>query len=177
MAGAVVPLFERPASPARRVQPLFLKNIFFIHGRIYMLHLKRYEKAHATIPNMKISLFGNPDLPDDNMPHRIKSRLETRFPDMRFVAEDPNELDLPVTDTDWVIIDCVRGIPRVMWLTMGDIAEPTTRVTAHVFDLAAFLLFAKKLNKNIGIRILGIPMPYDEEKALQETTDLLKKIL
>lgn len=142
-----------------------------------MLHLKGYEKACAILQNMKISLFGNPDLPEDNMPHRLKSRLEERFPEFSFVAEDPNELDLPVTDDDWIIIDCVRGIPKVMWLTVDDIAEPTTRVTAHDFDLAAFLLFAKKLNKNIGIQILGIPMHYDEEKALQEITDLLKKIL
>jgi hypothetical protein len=125
---------------------------------------------------MKISLFGNPDLPDDNMPHHLKARLEARFPDISFVAEDPNELDLPVTDTDWIIIDCVRGIPKVMWLTVDDIAEPTTRVTAHDFDLAAFLLFAKKLDKNIGIRILGIPMPYDENLALEEITKLLEEI-
>ncbi|MFZ1719837.1 MAG: hypothetical protein WAU28_00620 [Candidatus Moraniibacteriota bacterium] len=126
---------------------------------------------------MKISLFGNPDLPEDNMPHRLKAPLEARFPNVSFVAEDPNELDLPVTDTDWIIIDCVRGIKEVMWLTVSDIATPTTRVTAHDFDLAAFLLFAKKLNKNIGIRILGIPMPYDEAKALRETTKLLEEIL
>lgn len=126
---------------------------------------------------MKISLFGNPDLPEDNLPHRIKTRLEARFPDLVFTAEDPNELDLPVTEKEWVIIDSVLGIPKVMWLTISDIAQPTTRVTAHDFDLAAFLLFAQKLNKNIGIRILGIPMRYDEEKALEETTSLLKKIL
>ncbi len=125
---------------------------------------------------MKISLFGNPDLPEDNMPHRLKSRLEDHFPDINFVAEDPNELDLPVTDTDWVIIDCVRGIPKVMWLTVDDIAKPTTRVTAHDFDLAAFLLFAQKLNKNIGIRILGIPMPYDESLALEEITSCLTNL-
>lgn len=125
---------------------------------------------------MKISLFGNPDLPEDNMPHRLKSRLEDHFPDINFVAEDPNELDLPVTDTDWIIIDCVRGIPKVMWLSVDDIAKPTTRVTAHDFDLAAFLLFAQKLNKNISIRILGIPMPYDESLALEEITSCLANL-
>ena len=125
---------------------------------------------------MKISLFGNPDLPEDNMPHRIKASLEARFPDIQFVAEDPNELDLPVTDNDWIIIDSVVGIPRVMWLSVDDIADPKTRVTAHDFDLASFLLFAQKLNKNIGIRILGIPMHYDENKALKETTKLLRNI-
>lgn len=125
---------------------------------------------------MKISLFGNPDLPEDNMPHRLKSRLESRFPDIRFVAEDPNELDLPVTDNDWVIIDSVAGIPRVMWLSVDDIANPKTRVTAHDFDLASFLLFAQKLNKNIGIRILGIPMHYDETKALEETISCLTSL-
>ena len=110
------------------------------------------------------------------MPHRLKARLEARFPDISFVAEDPNELDLPVTDDDWIIIDCVRGIERVMWLSVDDIAKPTTRVTAHDFDLAAFLLFAQKLNKNIGIRILGIPMPYDETKALEETIACLTSL-
>lgn len=125
---------------------------------------------------MKISLFGNPDLPEDNMPHRLKSRLEDCFPDIRFVAEDPNELDLPITDNDWIIIDSVAGIPKVMWLSVDDIANPKTRVTAHDFDLASFLLFAQKLNKNIGIRILGIPMPYDEETALKEITSCLTSL-
>lgn len=125
---------------------------------------------------MKISLFGNPDLQEDNLPHRIKARLESRFPRLFFVAEDPNELDLPVTDDDWIIIDSVAGIPKVMWLSVSDIATPTARVTAHDFDLAAFLLFARKLNKNIGIRIIGIPMRYDEEKALHETSALLSSL-
>ncbi len=125
---------------------------------------------------MKISLFGNPDLPEDNLPHRIKSRLKARFPNIRFVAEDPNELDLPVKEKDWIIIDSVVGIPRVMWLSVDDIANPKTRVTAHDFDLAAFLLFARKLNKNIGIRILGIPMPYDENLALEEVTSCLANL-
>lgn len=125
---------------------------------------------------MKISLFGNPDLPEDNMPHRLKSRLEARFPDISFVAEDPNELDLPKETENWIIIDCVRGINEVTWLTINDIAKPTTRVTAHDFDLAAFLLFTQKLNKNIGIRILGIPMPYDESLALEEVSELLREI-
>jgi len=126
---------------------------------------------------MKISLFGNPDLPEDNLPHRIKARLEAHFPNLSFVALDPNELDLPVTDDDWIIIDSVAGIPRVMWLSVSDIALPAARVTAHDFDLATFLLFARKLNKNISIRIIGIPMRYDEEKALDETARLLKEIL
>lgn len=128
------------------------------------------------MPYMKISLFGNPDLLEDNMPHRLKSRLEERFPDIRFVAEDPNELDLPVEDNNWIIIDSVAGIPKVMWLSVDDIADPKTRVTAHDFDLASFLLFAQKLNKNIGIRILGIPMPYDEETALEEITSCLTSL-
>lgn len=110
------------------------------------------------------------------MPHRLKARLEAHFPDTSFVAEDPNELDMPKEGEDWIIIDCVRGIPKVMWLTVDDIARPTTRVTAHDFDLAAFLLFAQKLNKNIGIQILGIPMPYDEEKALRETIACLASL-
>lgn len=110
------------------------------------------------------------------MPHRLQAALAERFPDIDFVAEDPNELDLPTTTDEWIIIDCVRGIPKVMWLTVDDIATPTTRVTAHDFDLAAFLLYAKKLNKNIGIRILGIPMPYDEPLALEEVSACLASL-
>lgn len=126
---------------------------------------------------MKISLFGNQDLDFDNLPHRLRSGLEQAFPNLLFVEEDPNELDLPISDRDWIIIDTVRGLSCVNLLSVDDIAKPNTRVTAHDFDLAAFLLFAKKLDPEISIRIIGIPMGHDEKKALKETIFLLKSLM
>ncbi len=127
--------------------------------------------------NMKISLFGNQDLDFDNLPHRLQSGLEQAFPNLSFIEEDPHELDLPIRDQNWIIIDTVRGLSRVTMLSVDDIAKPNTRVTAHDFDLTAFLLFAKKLDPALSVRIIGIPMGYDEQKALEETIFLLKSFV
>ena len=41
----------------------------------------------------------------------IGLKLRRRFPDIRFVVEDPNEIDLP-KHGKWVILDTVRGLER-----------------------------------------------------------------
>lgn len=126
---------------------------------------------------MKVSLFGNPDLPFDSLPLKILPRLRERFPDIDFVVEDPEELDLPAEDAgEWVIIDTVAGIDSVREIPIEKlIAAP--RVTAHDFDLGSYLPLVKKIRKNIGIRIIGIPMDCAEEEALAETITLLSSLL
>jgi len=40
---------------------------------------------------MTVSVFGNPDLPEDAMPVALIPELRKRFPNITFVHQDPNE--------------------------------------------------------------------------------------
>lgn len=122
---------------------------------------------------MKISVFGNPDLAFDNVPLKILSRLRTRFPQVSFVVEDPNELDLPSEEVrEWLIIDTVAGLPYVCEVPLEKlIASP--RVSAHDFDLGSYLALIHKIRPDMQVRIFGIPMGYDETRAFEELEKLL----
>lgn len=122
---------------------------------------------------MKISVFGNPDLAFDNVPFKILLRLRERFPQIHFAVEDPNELDLPSEEIrEWLVIDTVAGLPRVCEVPLKKlIASP--RVSAHDFDLGSYLALIHKIRPDLQIRIFGIPMGYDEDRAFEELTELL----
>ena len=124
---------------------------------------------------MKITVFGNPDLEIDNLPIRLLPRLREAFPDIEFETEDPNNLDLPdiPTGEEWIIMDAVAGIPDVCWLSVEDIAKPMGRLTAHDYDLASYLLLAKKALGPLPIRIIGIPMGMEENESFEKVKQAL----
>lgn len=123
-----------------------------------------------------VYLFGNPDLPYDAVPVELFGPLARKFPDFNFRVVDPNELDLPEEGSDLIIIDTVEGLKTPRFITIDEIAELKARVTAHDFDLGSYLLLAKKMNKNIGIQIIGIPMSYESGQALDEIKPLLSSL-
>ncbi|MEI8096999.1 MAG: hypothetical protein WCG73_02750 [Candidatus Moraniibacteriota bacterium] len=123
-----------------------------------------------------VFLFGNPDLAFDAVPVELFSPLVEKFPNMHFRVVDPNELDLPEDNTNLIIIDTVEGLDHPRFISLDEIAELKVRVTAHDFDLSSYLLLSKKLKKNIGIQIIGIPMSYEKELAFKEITPLLQSL-
>ena len=132
------------------------------------------EKASGTF---SVSVFGNPDLLLDNVPVRLVPKLRKRFPDIRFVVEDPNEIDLPKWGK-WVIIDTVRGLGCVSWLSVDDIARSrNVGMTAHDYDLSTLLLLAKKLDESFEPNILGVPFGMSERQVLPEVVRKLSKML
>lgn len=124
-----------------------------------------------------IHVFGNPDLEFDSLPTRLMPRLAEALPHIRFRLTDPNELDLPQEGEDFVAIDAVNGLKDIREVSIDEIAEQAARSTAHDYDLASYLLLIRKIRKDIHIRIIGIPMMYDEEKALEKVVNLLKTTL
>ncbi len=124
-----------------------------------------------------VSVFGNPDLPADSVPVGLVPRLRKRFPEIRFVVEDPNEIDLPKRGK-WVIIDTVRGLESVLWLSVDDIARSrNVGMTAHDYDLATLLLLAKKLDSSFEPNILGVPFGMSEREALPDVIRKLSEVL
>lgn len=121
-----------------------------------------------------VSVFGNPDLPSDSVPVRLVPELQEKFPDVSFVVEDPNEIDLP-KEGKWVILDTVRGLESVSWLSVDDIARSrNVGMTAHDYDLSTLLLLAKKLDASFEPNILGIPEGMTEKQALPNVIRELK---
>jgi hypothetical protein len=126
---------------------------------------------------MKVSLFGNPDMAVDSLPVELKLKLEKRFPEIDFVVQDPNELDLPDSNMNrWIIIDTVAGLDKVRLVTIDEIAPPETRATVHDFDLASHLLLVKKMNQNIDIQIIGVPMGNNKQTALKNVSNILRQL-
>lgn len=125
---------------------------------------------------MTILLFGNPDLSYDAVPVQIFARLQKYFPDYDFRVVDPNELDLPEADEKLVIIDTVAGLSETRFVSLDEIAAARARVTAHDFDLASYLLLAKKLNKNLSVKIIGIPMGFHSGQAFESVKPLLAEL-
>ncbi len=127
---------------------------------------------------MKVSVFGNPDLPCDAAPLQMLPQLREAFPDIDFCVEDPEELDLPEEGLEeWIIIDTVKGLPHVAEVPLEKlVAAP--RLTAHDFDLGSYLMLAKKLRPGLVVRIIGVPMDTGsvlQEQPFQEVLTLINK--
>lgn len=125
---------------------------------------------------MKVSIFGNADLAFDSLPIQIMPQLQDKFSEIDFVMEDPNELDLP-TEKSLVYLDTVQGLKKVRKIDAQEIAETGARATAHDFDLATHILLVKKIDKDIDIVIIGVPMDYTADQAYEEVQLVLSEML
>jgi hypothetical protein len=120
---------------------------------------------------MIVSIFGNPDLPQDSLPLRILPALKERFPGIDFRAVDPNEeWEVP---EELVAIDAVAGIKRVQVFTDLKKFRDSPRLTSHDFDALANLKYLKKLGKIKRVRIIGIPFEFEEQEALAAVSKIL----
>jgi hypothetical protein len=125
---------------------------------------------------MSVSVFGNPDLLGDNLPVLLVPKLRKKFPALRFVIEDPNEIDLPKRGS-WIILDTVRGLEAVSWISVEDVARSRNgAITAHDYDLSTLLLLAKKLDPSFEPKILGVPEGMSEKVALRAVSRELSEL-
>ncbi len=123
-----------------------------------------------------VSVFGNPDLEGDSLPVLLVPKLREKFPEMRFMIEDPNEIDLPKRGK-WVILDTVRGLGKVSLVSVEDVARSRNAgLTAHDYDLSTLLLLAKKLDPSFDPQILGVPEGIAEKVALRDVSRELSEI-
>lgn len=125
---------------------------------------------------IKIYLFGNPDLPEDNLVPSLKPSLEVNLPNVEFWITDPNELDLPAPNEDFIAIDTVKNLATVREITTSEIVETQARATTHDFDFASYLLLVQKMRPKSRIKVFGIPYGMEEKKALEQLLPLLKSL-
>lgn len=119
---------------------------------------------------MKVFVFGNPDVPCDALPLRVIPELCKTFPDIEFVAKDPNEeweIDNGVQIKPSIfIIDTVVGIKEIKVFLNLDKFTSAPKVSMHDFDALTNLRFLQKLGKVGEVTVIGVPAEFDDERKV-----------
>jgi hypothetical protein len=119
---------------------------------------------------MKIYVFGNPLVNEDSLPLRFLEKLRKRFPSIDFREFDTTE---DMEERNLIIIDTVKGIKKVEMIDDIDKIVSEKIYSMHDFDLGQNLKLMKKMKMIDSVRILGVPMNYDEGKAFLEICHLI----
>lgn len=126
---------------------------------------------------MKIYVFGNPDVPEDNKAFSLAEKLKDCTKDINFIFVKPNE-DLPFSDEKNVIVmDVIKGIDETRILNFEDINAlvMSPRTSAHDFDLGFQLNYLKKLGRLKEIKIIGLP--YGKRVSYLTIQSILRKLV
>ncbi|OGH37214.1 MAG: hypothetical protein A2905_04545 [Candidatus Levybacteria bacterium RIFCSPLOWO2_01_FULL_36_10] len=108
---------------------------------------------------MRVYIFGNQDVSEDNLVFDVVNKLNGKFKDIEFITVKPNE-DVPfVSEKSVVIMDTVVGIDKVEVIEDKDLDKLvlSPRNSAHDFDLGFQLKYLKKLGKLDKVIIIGLP--------------------
>lgn len=106
---------------------------------------------------MKISIFGNPDVKEDNAAIKLIPSLKKKYPKTEIKIEDPAGGLEPADD--WLIVDVCAGIKEITEFTDLDKFEALRRVSVHDYEVVTELKLLKKLGKIKKLTILAIPKP------------------
>lgn len=130
---------------------------------------------------MKILIFGNSLVEQDNLPIRLIPKLKQEFPNFQFIHLDPTE-DLQSYGPNLTIIDTAQEINQVQLLTLSSIEDfnkfKINKIyTMHDFDLGYNLKLLKKLNLIDKVQIVCIPQNISEQEAFHQTQLILRKFV
>lgn len=128
--------------------------------------------------NMKVSVFGNPDLEKDNLVVKLLPKLKKEFPKVEFRLEDPVEgLKPPPAATEWVILDVAVGINKIRVFKNIDKLATEKRVSLHDYGVAMELKLLRKLGKVKRIKIIVVPVEMEEKRAFKGVIGVLREII
>lgn len=121
--------------------------------------------------------FGNEFVDIDRLPIILYKELKNKIHNVEFVnCETPNEI-LDYSDYDKIfILDVVKGIKDVSIIEDLDRLKDRKLFTLHDFDLGLFLKILNNVKKIKNLKIIGIPIGYDKDKAKVEIKKILKQI-
>lgn len=126
---------------------------------------------------MKILVFGNPLVEKDSIALQIMPELQKKFPQIAFVEFDAVE-DLEKEGPEPIILDAVEGIKKCELFSDLSLLQKTSRnVSMHDFDLGQTLLLLQKMGLVKKATIIGIPTNYKPEKALEESSRIIGRVL
>lgn len=118
---------------------------------------------------MIILVFGNPHLEYDSLAVHIAK--EIKFEGVEFViCTSPEQIMQERFD---YIMDVVEGIDDVKVFDNLKLLNPHRMFSLHDFDVTFFLGLMEKLGKVDKVKIIGIPMGFDKEKAKEEVKAII----
>lgn len=126
---------------------------------------------------MKIYVFGNQDIKEDNQAIMIAINLKGKIKNTEFVFVKPNE-DLPfIHEKKILIMDTVQGIDKIKIIEDKDLDKIILppRSSAHDFDLGFQLRYLKKLGKLGEVKIIGLPQT--EKIDYNTVQSILRKLV
>ncbi len=112
-----------------------------------------------------IYIFGNPLLPFDNSALKLIPKLKETFPQIKFMAFDPNENLKPI-NKELYIIDVAEGIKKLEVITDLNKIKTEKICSLHDFDLAFNLKLLEKIGKLEKIIIWAIPMDTTNQRKI-----------
>ena len=119
---------------------------------------------------MKIYVFGNPFIDEDNMAYLVAKKLD--IPGIEFVYCRSPEV-LIESGKDLVIMDVVANTDKVVMIDDIDLLHQFSLLSLHDFDLAYFLNLLKKMGKIKTVKIIGVPQKGKVEEIVKEVAPLL----
>ncbi|MCS7123422.1 MAG: hypothetical protein RMJ17_02510 [Candidatus Aenigmarchaeota archaeon] len=122
---------------------------------------------------MKIYVFGNPILEEDNLALRISQKLKKTFPDIEFLERDSIE---DIEGDEIVLIDVAKGIKKVELIESLDKLEVKKLYSLHDYDIAYELKLLEKIGKVKKVKIIAIPFDMQEEVAISEVENYIHLI-
>jgi Ni,Fe-hydrogenase maturation factor len=118
---------------------------------------------------MKILVFGNPYLEYDSLAVEIADELKDKA---EFIScTSPEQIMMQEFD---YIMDVVEGIDEIKVFDNLKLLNPHKMFSLHDFDVTFFLGLMERLGRVDKVKIIGIPIGYDKEKAKKEVKQILK---
>jgi len=125
---------------------------------------------------MKVLVFGNALVKQDNLALRLIPKLQKAFPEIEFKDFDPTEnLEDEILGFKLKILDVVEGIDKVIKITDLNQLRTDKVYSMHDFDLGFNLKLLEKIGKLKEVEIIGLPQNMSESKALREIMEMLQK--
>jgi len=122
----------------------------------------------------KILVFGNFYLKEDNLAVRIGKKLHLKGFKVVHCSKPDELLNHDLGHS--VILDVAKGIDAVTLFDDIDSLEFSVIFSLHDFDLGYFLKLLKETGKLEKTNIIGVPLGYDEKKAITQVKALIRGV-
>lgn len=119
-----------------------------------------------------VLVFGNPYIEEDTLALTVAKAITEENIEFKITA---NLNDLLEERYD-AILDVAVGIPNVVLLEDLEKLREHKLISLHDYDVSFFLKLMKAMGNIQHVKIIAIPMHYEQQKALQETLSLLKTL-
>ncbi len=121
---------------------------------------------------MKLLVFGNPYLNEDNLALIIADNLQRDFEFTRCTS--PDEI-LNFLGEEIIILDVVKNSGIPMLITDLNQIKKASLMSLHDFDVGYFLALLQNMEMLPQITIIGVPPVGDIDKITQQVKSWIKK--